>query len=170
VRTRRRHPFGSRRIQAIAAILVVALALAGGVHAYFNSTGNGAGTGSVGTVAAITISPASPTSALYPGGAADVAASIDNPNSVQVHVGSLSLDTARGTNGFAVDSGHADCNVSTLQFATENNGGLGWDVPAKVGAADGTLSLDISAAISMTGNAANACQGASFTVYLKAGP
>ena len=48
------------------------------------------------------------------------------------------------------------------------NGSSGWDVPAKVGAVNGTLLVTLSNALSMAASAADACQGATFTVYLVA--
>ena len=43
-------------------------------------------------------------------------------------------------------------------------------VPKKVGAVDGTLSVTLTNALAMGIGAANACQGASVTIYLAAGP
>ena len=47
---------------------------------------------------------------------------------------------------------------------------LGVDVPARVGTTDGSLDLQLARAISMDTSAANACQGATFTVSLATGP
>jgi hypothetical protein len=120
----------------------------------------------------VTISPAAPTGALYPGGSADLAGTVDNPNSVAVHLPSLVLDTSQGTGGFAVDATHVGngCTVAAagLSYTTQSNGGNGFVVPAKVGSTDGTLSLDLANAVSLGSAAANACQGATFTVYLQA--
>jgi hypothetical protein len=159
----------SRRAKLIVA-LVVALAVAAGAAAYFTSTGSGSGSASVGSTQAVTISPATPTTKLYPGGSAEVKASIDNPNSVAVQLPSLVLDTSQGTGGFGVDAGHSGCAVSALSYTPQNNGGSGFVVPAKVGSTDGTLAVTLANAVSMGTGAANACQGATFTVYLKVGP
>jgi len=43
-------------------------------------------------------------------------------------------------------------------------------VPAKVDSTDGSLAIDLANALSMSASGAIACQGASFTVYLTAGP
>jgi hypothetical protein len=150
--------------------IVVALAVAAGAIAYWTTSGSGSASATAGTTQAVTISPASPTSALYPGGSADVAATISNPNSVAVHLPSIQLDTSQGTNGFSVDGAHSGCDVSTLSFTTQTNGGGDFIVPPKVGATNGTLAVDLTGAISMGATAANACQGATFTVYLKVGP
>jgi hypothetical protein len=76
-----------------------------------------------------------------------------------------SLDTTQGTAGFAVDGAHAGCGLASLTFTTQTNGGAGWTIPA-----GGSSALSLANSLSMNANAANACQGASFTVYLKVGP
>jgi hypothetical protein len=63
-----------------------------------------------------------------------------------------------------------DCDTSALHYTTQDNGGAGWNVPAKVGATEGTLDLTLADALSMDVDAANACQGATFTVSLATGP
>jgi hypothetical protein len=152
------------------AVLVAALAAASTAFAYFTTTGSGSGSAPVATAQTITLSPGTPTAALYPGGSGDVALSVDNPNPVSVRVGSLSLSTGQGTAGFAVDSGHSACSTAALSFTTQTNGGAGWSVPPKVGGVDGSLAIDLTGALAMSASAANACQGATFTVYLTAGP
>lgn len=99
-----------------------------------------------------------------------MALTIGNPELSAVHVATLSLDTTQGTGGLAVSPGHSSCSLSALSYVTQSNGGAGWTVPAATGSVDGSLSLDLAGALSMTNAAANACQGASFTVYLVAGP
>jgi hypothetical protein len=152
--------------------LVVGLALAGGgvASAVWGGSGNGFGSAAIGTTVAVTLSPGTPAATLFPGGQADVLLTVSNPNLSAVHIGSLALDTLHGTGGFAVDAGHSTCAVAALSFATQTNGGAGWTVPAKVGAVNGTLPITLTNALSMGLGAANACQGASSTVYLAAGP
>jgi len=72
--------------------------------------------------------------------------------------------TVLETDGFAVDGTHASCGVSSLTFTAQTNGGAGWTVP-------GTSSLPVTLAnsLAMNTSAASACQGATFTVYLRAG-
>lgn len=151
--------------------LVVVPALAGGAaSAVWTGSGGGAGSGTTGTTVAVTLSPGTPTASLYPGGQGNVVLSVSNPNASPVRIGSLALDNSQGTGGFAVDAGHSGCAVGTLSFTTQTNGGAGWTVPAKVGAVDGTLPVTLTNALTMGVGAANACQGASTTVYLVAGP
>lgn len=162
-----------KRAVRIALPIIAALAIAGGAFAYFTSTGSGAGSSSAGSTQNVTISAATPTAALYPGGTGDLAATVGNPNSISVHLPLLSLDTSQGTNGFSVDPAHATAGCSAaaaqLSFTSQNDGGAGWDVPPRVGATNGTLSLDLANAVSMGIGSASACQGATFTVFLKVG-
>ena len=149
----------------VAMVVIVAVAFA-----FFSSTGTGSGTGSTASSAqAVTIAGGTATSPLVPGGNGDVSVTIGNPNNFSVHVSSLVLDTSQGTNGFDVDGGHSGCDVSTLGYTTQNNSGSGWDIPAKVGSTNGSLPIDLANAISMGTDAAQACQNADFTVYLKPG-
>lgn len=141
---------------------LVALATAGGSYGFFASHGTGSGTATAGAARSLTLTPAAPTGSLYPGDSADVALTVGNPNPGAVVLPSLTLDTARGTNGLAVDAGHAGCDVSALSFT---GAASRWTIPAQASA----YPIDLPGAISMSGSAANACQGATFTVYLKVG-
>ena len=151
-------------IPLIVLVLLVLLA-AGSATAYWGVSGSGSGSGATDTTTALTLTPATPVAALGPGGQASVVLTITNPNLASVRVGSLALDSGQGTGGFAVDGGHSGCVLSTLSFTTQTNAGAGWTI-----AATGNLSVTLTNALSMTTAAANACQGASFTVYLAAGP
>lgn len=155
----------ARGVIPLALTASLVLLAAGSATAYWVASGGGSGSGASGTTSAVTLSPATPTAALFPGGQASVVLTITNPNLANVRVGSLALDTGQGTGGFAVDGAHSGCVLSTLSFATQTNAGAGWTV-----AGSGNLSVTLTNALSMTAAAANACQGASFTVYLAAGP
>jgi hypothetical protein len=151
-------------------IVVPALAVTDAAVALWSGHGHGSGSAATGTTVAVTLSVGVPTATLYPGGNGDVVLTVSNPNDSPAHIGSLSLDTGQGVGGFAVDAGHSGCAPAVLSFTTQTNGGGGWDVPAKVGALDGTLAVTLPNALTMGVGAANACQGASSTVYLAAGP
>jgi methionine-rich copper-binding protein CopC len=110
-----------------------------------------------------------PKGQLFPGGSVEVDLAVTNPNPFAVHITSLALDASLGTGGFEVDAGHAACALSALHFSPQTNNGPGWQVPAKVGSSEGSLLIEMPAALSMDGSAANACQGATFTVHLKGG-
>ena len=157
--------YARRGLIPLAIMVSFVIIAAGSATAYWAASGGGSGSGSTGAAAAVTLSPATPTAALYPGGSASVVLTVTNPNSFPVRVGSLGLDTGQGTSGFAVDGGHTGCVLSILSFTTQTNAGAGWTV-----AGSGSLSVTLTNALSMTAAAANACQGASFTVYLAAGP
>jgi hypothetical protein len=158
-----------RRVLVVAVVATMFAVIATGALAFFTSHGSRSASGAAGTAQAVTLSAGTPTQQLYPGGQSDVALTISNPNPFRVHIGSLSLNTTSGTGGFAVDATHTGCGLSTLSFTIQTNSGAGWFVPPKVGSTNGTLSVDLPSAVAMTTNAANACQGAIFTVYLAAG-
>lgn len=153
---RKRKLPGSRRVKLLL-VFVVALATVGGAMAYFTSVGQGSGTATSGTVTAITLSAGTPAGALYPGGTADVAISVSNPNPISLHIPSLEL--APG----GISSDKAGCDVAKVHFAQQDNGGSGWDAPA------GGSTIAPSPMISMDADAANACQGATFAVHLQVG-
>ena len=151
-------------------VIMSVSALAGIAAAVWSAVGGGKGTSTAGTTVAVTLSPATPTAALYPGGQADVVLTITNSNVASVRIGSLAGDTSRGTGGFSVDAGHAGCVLSTLTFNTQTNGTTGWTVPGKAGSVDGTLAVTLTSALAMSMSALSACQGATFTIYLVAQP
>lgn len=164
---RRRVP---ARLVAVALLAAAALAAGGTATAYFTGSGGGVAQESTGAPLAVALSPTVPAATLVPGGEANVVLTISNPNAASVHIGSLALDPTQGTGGFALESGHAGCDLSTLRFTTKTNGGAGWNVPGRVDGVDGTLPVTLPNALAMGTGAANACQGASTTVYLVAGP
>lgn len=152
--------------------LVAALVLSAGGAAFavWTASGSGAGAATSGSLLAISLTPGTPAAGLYPGGQTSVVLSASNPNAENVQIRSLALDTSQGTGGLSVDVGHSGCTLTALSFATQNNAGAGWNVPAKIGAVNGALSITLPSALTMASVAVNACQGAIFTVYLAAGP
>jgi hypothetical protein len=147
--------------RAVIAGIAGSLIMSGAAYGYWTTTGSGTGSARAAVATALTLTPGVPTGRLYPGGSADLAVTLTNPNTFPVRVSRLSLDPAQGTGGFAVDAGHSGCGVSSLAYATQTNGGDGWTVPA-----GSALGLSLTGALSMTTAAANTCQGATFTVYL----
>ncbi len=148
---------------AFGLVIVLALVTSGIAVAVWAEAGAGSGSAGTGTTQAVTLSPGTVSDQLFPGGVSAVAVTVTNPNPGPVRIESLSLDTTQGTGGFAVDGGHAACGVASLGFTTQTNAGAGWTIPA-----GGSSPLSLTNSLSMNTNAANACQGASFTVYLKA--
>lgn len=140
---------------------VVAFAvIAGGSTAsgYWSSGGGGSGSAGTGTSASVTLGPGTPSRDLFPGGTGDVAVTVSNSNSFAVHIGTLEV----GTGGFSVDSEHSTCPPEVLTFATQDNDGLGWAVPAGTFGA----SLHLSNSVTMAVGAPASCQGAVFEVHL----
>ena len=154
-----------RRGLVVATVLaLLTLGTITAASAHWRSGGSGSGSAATGTAQSLTLSPATATGQLYPGGQSAVSLSIANPNPGSIRVGSLALETTQGTGGFAVDGGHAACGVTSLGFTTQTNGGSGWTVPGA-----GSLPVTLAGSLTMSTSAANACQGATFTIYLRAG-
>jgi len=160
--------WAGRITPAVVGAIVWVLFVAGGAFAFWTASGSGASHGSTGTLAALTLTPGTPVAALYPATSTAVKLTITNTNTSAVHVGSLALNTSSGAGGFAVDAGHSACAVSALSYTTQTNGSTGWTVPARSGGVNGTLAVTLTGALTMSTSAANACQGATFTVYLTA--
>jgi hypothetical protein len=153
----------NRRRVVAASALVLGVSIIGVAIAAWTTGGSGSGQASAGSASSMTISAGTPSMSLYPTASADVAATVSNPNPYKVHVSSVSLGA------ISVDGGHSGCNTASLSVTSpQNNGGSGWDVPAKSGGVDGSLGIDLANAISMSNAANDSCQGATFTVALTA--
>jgi hypothetical protein len=152
------------RKKLIVLIMLALSATAIGVAiAAWTTGGSGSGQASAGTASSMTISAGTPSSSLYPTASADVAATFSNPNPYLVHVSSIALGA------ISVDAGHSGCNTASVSVTSpQTNGGPGWDVPARSGAVNGSLNVDMANAISMSNAANDSCQGATFTVALTA--
>ena len=160
-----------RRASMALVAAVLGLALPGGAAvAFWTSSGRAPGTSAAGTALPRTVTAGAATAGLHPGGTSAVALVLSNPNTFPAQVPSLVLDTTQGTAGFAVDAAHSGCGLGTLSFTTQTNAGAGWSVPARVGVTNGQLTLSLTGAVAMGLTAADACQGATFTVFLKVGP
>ena len=146
----------------IAALMFGTIAAA---SAFWSGRGIGVGLARTGTTQAVTLSPGTADSQLYPGAQTSVRVNVTNPNAASLRIGALALDTSQGSAGFAVDAGHSGCNLSSLSFTTQTNGGAGFSLSA-----EGATPIVLPASLSMSASASNACQGASFTVYLSAAP
>lgn len=158
-----------KRIGALLIVIAIATGLVAAAIAYWSASGSGSATTVLTDAQSLTFEPGAPTAQLYPGDEASVAIVATNPNPYFVHIGSLSLDSDDGE-PFEADTAHSGCDVSVLSFIAQDNGGAGWHVPPRVGSTDGTLTIDMSSAMAMSTEAADACQGATFTVHLEAQP
>lgn len=154
-----------RAILVSALVTTLALAMTGVAFASWAQSGGGSGASTTGVTQALVLSPGTASNQLYPGGQSAVAVTVTNPNQAPVTASSLSLDTTQGTAGFTVDAPHVACGTASLTFTTQTNGGTGWTIPGS-----GSSVLSLANSLVMNTNAANACQGATFTVYLKVGP
>lgn len=159
----------TRRSSGLLAVGVALLVLGGTGKGFAFWTGPpgtaGSGAAGTGTAEPLVLAPATPTADLRPGGQTAVRLSVTNPNPATLRVGSLVLDGTRGSGGLAVDSAHSGCALSALSFTTQTNGGSGWTF-----AGNDSTSVTLANALSMSTDAANACQGAAFTVHLMTGP
>ena len=129
---------------------VAAGLLASGV-AFAAWTADGTGTGSAGatTAEALTTSVATASAELYPGGTGDVKVTINNPNDYAVNVTSIS------GNGTITDD-KAACTVTGVTFANQTGT---WNV-----AANGSSTVTLADAASMSNASDDGCQGAVFTI------
>lgn len=154
----------TRRTSVVTTLVTLfALGAIGVASAFWFGSGTGAGSAASGSLQPVTLNPATASSRLYPGAQAAVSVHVTNPNPGPVRIGALALDTTQGVGGFAVDGGHAACGVSSLSYVTQSNGGTGWNLSG--GSAS---TLTIPNALTMGPAALSSCQGASFSVYLKA--
>lgn len=155
----------------VAAVAFVAALVAGGrAFGYFTASGVGSGAiTAADATGALTVSPGVASADLHPGAGGEVALTVANASPTPVRLAALVLDTGRGSGGFSADAGHAGCVNADLSFESQDNDGAGWLVPARVGSTDGTLSLRLADAVSMGEAADDDCQGATFTIYVRAG-
>jgi hypothetical protein len=151
-------------------VLLIAIAIVAGTTAgalaYWQGSGSGTATTVLANVRALSFAPGTSTASLHPGGEASVAIVVSNSNPEFIQIGSIILDPD-APEPFFVDPAHGGCDVSTLSFVTQDNGGAGWRIPPSAGTSDGTLAIDMPGAMKMGIAAADACQGATFTVQLE---
>ena len=149
----------------VAGGFVVAFVAIGATAAVAHWAGTGTGTASATTAStvAVTLGAGSVSADLYPGGSATVSATATNRNESQVRIASLALDTGSGTRGFAIsgDTPAGGCLPAALGFTTQT---AGWTLGSS-----STTTISLPNAITMSADAASACQGATIVVYLVAG-
>ena len=151
------------RLWIVGLVAVLVVAVAGVAVARWTASGSGIASADTGTGVDVTITPGTPTAALYPGITSAVVLTLTNPGSGPVRVGSLTLATDEGAGGFEVDAGHPDCDEQSLSYTTQTNGGAGWSL-----AAGATLPLTLTGALALSPGSDDGCQGATFTVHLAA--
>jgi hypothetical protein len=164
-----------RRLQQrrwrVATVAAVVLVFAAGALAYWTTTGSGTAQATVTNPDPLTITAGgAPSTLLFPAGSGDVTAHIENPNPFVIHISTLALDTSQGSGSSGFDASPSGCNLASLSFTAQTNGGTGWNVPKKVGVTNGVIDVALAGAIHMSSSASNACQSATFTVYLNPSP
>jgi hypothetical protein len=144
----------SRRtlVLGVAGIAICAAGI-GAAFAAWSSSGSGTAAVRAGTTTEFIVSVGSVTG-LYPTGSAAVDFTVENTNPYAV---TLSRASARK---ITVDAKHADCDPSTVQIK---------DVALKDVIAPGKTSSKQSVTVTMSNEATDACQGASFTFSLLVG-
>lgn len=147
-------------------LLTVGMALstfviAGVVFAAWIVPGTGSGFSKAKSAQALTTNNvgATTTSQLFPGGDGDVKVEVSNPNPFPVTVTKVEANGAVSSS----DSGCTDVGGDVLKktgvsFTTQNL------TSGNVVPANGTLTLTLNNAVSMTNQSVNACQGAVFTI------
>jgi hypothetical protein len=151
----------TKKAAALGATLL-ALVAVGLVYAAWTTSGSGSVYAKAGTSQALSTldASASTTATLYPGSTGDVVLKVSNPNAFPVRVTGVSLN---GTNAnIAADAGHSGCTTTGVSFTSAT--GLTVDVPAKVGATNGSVEATLSGAAAMSNASVDACQGATFTI------
>ena len=135
----------------------------GAAQAWFAAVASGSGPAPVGALEELAATTAPVSVALLPGARADVTVELANPNGVAVRVESIAPDPTQGIGGIAVD--REGCPATAVAVATQT---AGWTVPARADGADGLLSVRLAGALTLSADAPDACQGAIFTVHLRA--
>lgn len=147
----------------VAGLLGVAslMGLVGTAAAYFTSTGSGTATSSTGDLLPLTAGTATPDGALYPGGTAAVVLQVSNPNAEAVTVATI---TAAGAVSVVGDA--ATCAPSYVTFT-----GPTPETVAAIGtvAGNGTKTITLPAAASMSSTAPAGCQSRTFTIPVTVG-
>jgi hypothetical protein len=135
------------RRTAIVTTIVAGLAVTGVAFAAWTSTGTGTATASAGNAKSLVVEGAD-VNGLFPTGSVTVPVTVTNPNDYKIALSSLEFTGASTT--------QAGCDASVVTAPSKS--GL-TDV---LGANGGSATLDFT--VSMSNAAADACQGASFTL------
>jgi hypothetical protein len=143
-----------RHLIVLLAIIVTAFCLGTGMaYAYFTSSGSASATASTGFLRPVVIEATAVTSGtpLLPGGPGDVTLTLDNPNSFDVVVVSVTASGAITAVGNPACTAH-----SGVTFNPPSNPDL-LLVP-------GTNHLDLVGAAAMSTTSSDSCQGATFSI------
>jgi hypothetical protein len=133
----------------VAGTAVAGLLCSGVAWAAWTADGTGNGYAGATTAEALTTSVATATADLYPGGTGDVKVTINNSNDYAVNVTSIA------GNGTITDD-KAACTITGVTFANQTGT---WNV-----AANGSSTVTLADAASMSNASDDGCQGAVFTI------
>jgi hypothetical protein len=136
----------------VAAATVGLLGLSVGFAAW-TSTGEGSGDANAAQAQPLTVHVDDVTG-LYPTGSVDVPFTVSNPNPYKVTLNSVTLKTV------TVDAAHSGCAANVI---SGTDLALNLEVPA-----NGGTSATRNFTVSMSNAATDACQGATFTLTLRA--
>lgn len=148
----------SRAGAAVTAGIGLAMLSSGSALAMWTTSGTGTGSAAAATSLALTTTAVTPAGTLlHPGGSGDLRITISNPNPFAVTVTSVAAGAG------SITSDKVGCSGATtgVSLATQNGS---WVVPAKVGAVNGTATVLLANALSMSNASDTTCQGAVFTV------
>lgn len=149
----------SRRIKILlAATMALVVAGVGIAVAAWLVSGTGSGSAKAGSLTSITVNSATATADLYPGGTGKLFLNVTNPNNIPLKIVSV---TAIPDPSFTITSNQPGCGAADLTFTPQS--GLNIALAAAP-AAGATVAFDLPGAVSMPASAANACQGATFTI------
>ena len=144
---------GGFRALAVVTGSVAAVALVSGTAAaYWTSSGSGTGSAAAGTIS-LTANASVGSSLLYPGGSVAISVAVTNPaDSATLNVTGVSATSV------TADSGHSGCDTSAVTYQRSTA------LPVSVVA--GGSPVDVDGSLAMAADAADACQGATFSVTL----
>ena len=144
-------------IRALTAALIAALGLFGGTaYAYMSSSGSGSGSGhaTIATLKSVIITAsATPTNTLLPGGKADLALTVTNPNGFPVTVTALTA----GSESITV-TGAVGCTATDATVGVTPKIGLAMTLTP------GSNAVNVTTGATMGTSSASACQHATFHI------
>lgn len=152
-----------RRSKVILSLAAAAAVLvnAGAAWAYWKVHGTGTAVAVAGSAVALELEGRSDGgSPLYPGGTADLTVTVDNPNNFRVRITALSP----GTGDVTADADHraAGCRTTGVVMAKDALT-VAWEVPANTAGV-----FTVPDGLRMTNSSDSACQGATFTIPVRA--
>jgi hypothetical protein len=165
-----RKRFGKKTAAAVT-FTIAAFAFAAAGLAYYTTSGTGNGSAQLVHAQNLTVTPADPVPApsLVPGSSTSVEATVHNPNTYAIHVHAFVLNLGQSSDGITNDKPGCSSGGNT----GDSTSSVTFNGPVTDGGSDfvfapGDTDLTLPGALTMHTSAEDACQGASFTVYLQA--